>query len=84
MDRIVLIEVIGSVIMQAVLIGIFVGWIKTSIAAMMKEIQRLEAKQDKHNDLIERMVVVEQRTASAHKRLDEIKFEINTLEENKR
>ena len=80
MDRIVLIEVIGSVIMQAVLIGIFVGWIKNSISTIKKEIQRLETKQDKHNALIERMVVVEQKSASAHKRLDEIKDDIKKEE----
>ena len=32
----------------------------------------LEAKQDKHNGLIERMVIVEQSTKSAHHRLDEL------------
>ena len=32
----------------------------------------LEKKQDKHNNLIERMVVVEQTTKSAHKRIDDI------------
>lgn len=31
---------------------------------------RLESKQDKHNNLIERMVVVEESTKSAHKRID--------------
>ena len=76
MDRVILIEVIASIVLQAVLIGIFVGWIKTSIATMMKEIQRLEIKQDKHNNLIERMVVVEQKSESAHKRLDELKEDI--------
>ncbi len=33
---------------------------------------RLESKQDKHNNLIERMVVVEESTKSAHKRIDGI------------
>ena len=32
----------------------------------------LKHKQDKHNSLIERMVVVEQQAKSAHKRLDEL------------
>lgn len=35
-------------------------------------IKNLEEKQNKHNNLIERMVVVEQSTKSAHKRLDNI------------
>lgn len=33
-------------------------------------IDMLEAKVDKHNHLVERMVVVEQSTKSAHKRID--------------
>ena len=33
-------------------------------------IAQLEAKVDKHNHLVERMVVVEQSTKSAHHRLD--------------
>ena len=34
-------------------------------------INKLEEKVDKHNHLIERMVIVEQSTKSAHHRLDE-------------
>jgi SPX domain protein involved in polyphosphate accumulation len=33
-------------------------------------LQYLEEKQDKHNNLMERVVVVEQSTKSAHKRMD--------------
>ncbi|MEI8127973.1 MAG: hypothetical protein WCG95_00015 [bacterium] len=35
-----------------------------------KQFERLEKKQDKHNNLIERMVKVEESTKSAHHRLD--------------
>ncbi|MCD8377230.1 MAG: hypothetical protein LUB59_00415 [Candidatus Gastranaerophilales bacterium] len=34
--------------------------------------KRLELKQDKHNNLIERMAIVEQSTKSAHHRLDSL------------
>lgn len=37
-----------------------------------KSIKRLEEKQDKHNNLIERMTIVEQSTKSAHHRIDGI------------
>lgn len=40
---------------------------------------QLEEKVNKHNNLIERMVVVEQSTKSAHKRLDEQENQINKL-----
>lgn len=37
----------------------------------------LEQKMDKHNNLQERMAVVEQSTKSAHHRIDDIKEEVN-------
>lgn len=37
----------------------------------------LEQKQDKHNNLIERMTIVEQSTKSAHKRLDGLCDEVH-------
>ena len=39
-------------------------------------ISQLEEKVDKHNHMIERMVVVEQSTKSAHHRLDEVEKRI--------
>ena len=39
-------------------------------------ISQLEKKVEKHNNLIERMTVVEQSTKSAHKRLDELLEEV--------
>ena len=44
---------------------------KSQVANIKEDINRLEKKQDKHNGLIERMVVVEQSCKSAHKRLDD-------------
>lgn len=38
-----------------------------------EKLNALEKKQDKHNNLIERMVRVEDSVKSAHKRLDDIK-----------
>ena len=43
-------------------------------------IGRLEEKVDKHNHLIERMVIVEQSTKSAHHRIDELREEIESYE----
>lgn len=39
-------------------------------------IDRLEEKVTKHNNLVERMTVVEQSTKSAHHRIDELKHEM--------
>lgn len=43
--------------------------------------KRLETKQDKHNNLIERMAIVEQASKSAHHREDEIVKRLDKLEE---
>lgn len=43
-----------------------------SIKFIEQQIKRLEEKQDKHNNLIERMVRVEDSTKSAHKRINDV------------
>ena len=48
----------------------FLGGLAMSIKFIEQQIKRLEEKQDKHNNLVERMVKVEESTKSAHKRLD--------------
>lgn len=45
-----------------------------------EHIKRLEEKQDKHNNVIERMAIVEQSTKSAHHRADDFKVRIEELE----
>lgn len=39
-------------------------------------IDRLEEKVTKHNNLVERMTIVEQSAKSAHHRIDELKHEV--------
>lgn len=53
--------------------GVFIGGLIAFIKTIEKQISRLEAKQDKHNNLIERMAVVEQSCKSAHHRIDEVR-----------
>ena len=62
-----------QIAVYAVSIGSFAGVVLTRL-------KNLEKKQDKHNQLIERMVVVEQSAKSAHKRINEIKKEIEKEE----
>ncbi len=47
-----------------------------TIAEIKKDINRLEQKQDKHNQLIERMVKVEESDKAQWKRIDEIKVKL--------
>jgi len=52
-------------------IGMFGGLVKSELKNLKENICRLEIKQDKHNSLMERMAIVEQKTSSAHKRIDD-------------
>lgn len=53
-----------QMLVYGVSFGTFAGTVTTKL-------NNLEKKQDKHNNLIERMTVVEQSAKSAHRRLDE-------------
>lgn len=65
-------EFLLVIIVNVLSAGIFVGGLAVSIKFIEEQICRLEEKQDKHNNLIERMAVVEQSTKSAHHRIDEL------------
>jgi len=68
-------EFLFVIIINVLTAGIFIGGLAMAIKYIEKQIARLEEKQDRHNNLIERMVKVEESTKSAHKRLDEMKEE---------
>lgn len=54
--------------------------VDAALAEVRKDIQRLEEKQDKHNNLIERTAVLERDMKTVFKRVDENKAEIAYLE----
>lgn len=54
------------------LVGRWSGKTSAQITAIQHDIKRLEVKQDKSNNLKERMAVVEQSAKSAHHRIDEL------------
>ncbi len=60
-----LIAILITVIFQAL-------YVCYKLGQMSEKLIDLEKKQDKHNSLIERMVVVEQSVKSAHHRIDEV------------
>lgn len=60
-----LIAILITVIFQAL-------YVCYKLGQMSEKLIDLEKKQDKHNNLIERMVVVEQSVKSAHHRIDDI------------
>lgn len=78
------IEITIVIIVNLVSIGIWVGSISSFKKHINYRLDKLEAKQDKHNNLIERMAIVEQSTKSAHHRIDDMKNELKNELENKK
>jgi len=54
-------------------IAVYLVTIAAGGGSLLTRLRYIEKKLDKHNQLVERMVVVEQSTKSAHKRIDELK-----------
>ena len=59
-----------QIVFYAISIASLGGSILTRLKYIEQKQDRIEKKQDKHNNLIERMTIVEQSTKSAHHRLD--------------
>ncbi len=70
-------ELLLLIIINITSAGIFIGGLAMSIKFIEEQIKRLEIKQDKHNNLIERMAIVEQSVKSAHHRIDDLKGKNN-------
>lgn len=63
------VSIVGLVV-QLVAVGVYVGKLEGFKTLVDYRFKSLEVKQDKHNNLIERMTRVEGSTKSAHHRLD--------------
>ena len=63
--------VVAGFSLAGTLIGSLAG-IMTANKLTTYRIEQLEEKVKKHNNLVERMIVVEQSTKSAHHRIDEL------------
>lgn len=59
-----------SVVIQLVAMGVVIGIYKTTISFMQVQISELKDDMKKYNNMLERMIVVEQSTKSAHHRID--------------
>lgn len=80
-------ELILSVIIQLVSVGIFIGVFKTTISFMQEQIKdikhtlkedkfELKEEMSKYNNVLERMIIAEQAVKSAHHRIDGIEEKI--------
>ncbi len=67
--------IIGLLSLIGTLGGSWMG-VRQSNKLVNYRIDRLEDKVTKHNNLVERMTVVEQSTKSAHHRIDELRHEM--------
>lgn len=65
-------ELIISVVIQLIAIGIFIGVYKTTIHFMQLQIEELKNDMQKYNNILERMIITEQSTKSAHHRIDDL------------
>ena len=70
--------IVAGIAFLGTLIGTGGGIIVSSKLTTYR-IGQLEKKVEKHNDLIERMVVVEQSTRAAHHRLDHMEKEVEAI-----
>ena len=79
-------ELIISVAIQLISVGIFIGVFKTTVSFMQQQITEIKAalkadKQElkdemrKYNSILERMIICEQSTKSAHHRIDGLENE---------
>lgn len=66
------VELMFSIIIQLIAIGVFIGVYKTTINFMQQQIIELKSDMRKYNNILERMIRVEDSTKSAHHRLDNI------------
>lgn len=66
-----------SVVIQLVAMGVVIGIYKTTISFMQVQISELKDDMKKYNNMLERMIVVEQSTKSAHHRIDDLLKEHN-------
>lgn len=71
-------EVLILLVVNLISIGVWVGSISSFKKHINYRLDKLEEKQDKHNNLIERMAIVEQSTKSAHHRLDHLEKEVDS------
>lgn len=68
---------LAGILLAIVFQGLYVAY---KMGKFEEKLNNLSHKQDKHNNLIERMVVVEQSVKSAHHREDDLTARIETLE----
>lgn len=65
-------ELMLSIVIQLISVGIFIGMFKTSLNFMQQQIIELKDDMHKYNNVLTRLAVAENSIKSLHHRLDEI------------
>ena len=65
-------ELIFSIVIQLIAVGIFIGVYKATVSFMQLQIKELKDDMKKYNNMLERLIKTEQAVTSAHKRIDDI------------
>ena len=65
-------ELIFSLIINLLSVGVFVGTYITTISFMKEQIKDLKEEMRKYNNVLSRLAVAENSIKSAHNRIDEI------------
>ncbi len=65
-------ELLFSLIIQILTAGICIGVYKCTVAFMQQEIAELKQDMKKYNNVLERLIHVEDSTKSAHHRIDDL------------
>lgn len=75
-DMTVSIELVLSVVIQLVAIGIFIGTYKQTVNFMQLQINELKEDMRKYNNILERMIKAEQNIKAIWHQIDESKKEL--------
>ena len=63
-------EFVISLVIQLIILAFFVGIYVTTIKFMSKQIEELKEDMRKYNNVLERLIITEQKASSAHHRID--------------
>ena len=75
------IEVLVMIIVQVITGGVFIGGLSMAVKFIEKQLDRIEVKQDKYNNLIARTFACEKSLEAGHKRLDSLEEDVKIVQE---
>ena len=74
-------EFLVVIIVNVLCGGVYLGSLVGAIKFIEKQIERLEEKQDRHNDIVSKVYGLEAASRAGHRRLDEQAEDIKLIQE---